>query len=84
MSKNEIGTPKKRVKRINTNDLRYKISNNKDKDILDNDIKNRNNNVIGKSNLFNQKIGYENEKIEKQKIEEFKNLLEQIVNDIEN
>ena len=84
--KNEIKTPKKRIKDVNTNnDLRYKISNNKNIDILDNDIKNKNNIIIGKPNLFNQKIGYvENEKIEKQKIEEFKNLLDQIVNDIEN
>ena len=83
--KKEIETPNKRNKNVITNDFRYKISNKKNIDILDNDIKNKNNNIIGKPNLFNQKIGYmQNEKIEKQKIEEFKNLIEQIVNDIEN
>lgn len=83
--KNEIENHSRKIKNINSHDFKYKFSDNKNKDNIDNDIKDRDSNFIYKpSNLFIKQIGFEqNEKMEKQKIEEFKNLLEQIVNDIE-
>ena len=83
--KNDIETQKTKIKKINSNGFRYKISDNKKTDTVNNDIKDNNYNIVGKSsNLFNKQIELvQNENIEKQKIEEFKNLLEQIVNEIE-
>ena len=66
--------------------FKYKITNNKKIDKIDNyTLKvNTNKKIFKSSNLLQKAIGLtQNARKEKQKIEEFKNLLEQIVNEIE-
>ena len=79
----DIDNQKRKIKKINSKDFnfKYKIIDNKNIDTIDNDIDNINVN----SNLLKKQIGIvEKERVEKKKIEEFKNLLEQIVKDIDN
>ena len=79
----DIDNQKRKIKKINSKDFifKYKIIDNKNIDTIDNDIDNINVN----SNLLKKQIGIvEEERVEKKKIEEFKNLLDQIVKDIDN
>ena len=77
----------RKIKKINTNTFKYKTKDNNKifkADITSKDNV-RNKIIFKSSNLLQKKIGLtQNERIENQKIEEFKILLNQIVNDINN
>ena len=80
-----VNSKKRKIKKIRSIALRHKLVDNKKLESIF-DGSNDNNNIINKtSDLLKKKKGIaEKERIEKQKIEEFKNLLDQIMNDIEN
>ena len=78
-----------KIKKINSIVFKNKLYDCKKIDTADKIMKNNDNNINNinskSSNLLQKQIGLvQKERIEKQKIEEFKSLLEQIVNDIEN
>ena len=77
----EIDNPRRKIIKINSKDFKYKIIDNKKLDTVGNDT----DNINKTSNLLKKQIRFvEKERDEKQKIEELKNLFEQIMNDIEN
>ena len=83
--KNESGerNSKRQIKRISSNIFMPKFSESKKKEKYD-IIRNENNIMNKPLKLVKKQINFsENEKFEKKKIEEFKNLLDQIVSDIE-
>ena len=74
----------RKIKKINSNYFKYKLSENKKLEISDKVIKD-NNNIIKSPSLLQKQIDLvQKENIEKQKIEELKNLFNQIVNEIDN
>jgi hypothetical protein len=83
--KNESGerNSKRQIKRISSNIFMPKFSESKKNEKFD-IIRNENNIKNKPLKLVKKQINFsENEKFEKKKIEEFKNLLDQIVSDIE-
>ena len=75
-----------KIKKLNCNDFRHKIIDLKKFDRVDNTVKDRTNKIIFKSsNLLHKQKGItQDDRKEIQKIQEFKNLLDQIVNEIDN
>ena len=73
---------KKKIKRINSNAFKYKFSENKKLESIGNNLES--NTITKYSNLIKTKVNLaQNEKIERQKINEFKNLLDKIVSNFE-
>ena len=82
-NESEERNSKRQIKKISSNIFIPKFSESKKNEKFDS-IRDENNIMNKPIKLVKKQINFsENEKFEKQKIEEFKNLLEQIVNDIE-
>ena len=82
-NESEERNSKRQIKKISSNIFIPKFSESKKNEKFDS-IRDQNNIVNKPIKLVKKQINFsENEKFEKQKIEEFKNLLERIVNDIE-
>ena len=82
-NESEDRNSKRQIKRISSNIFMPKFSESKKKEKYD-IIRNENNIMNKPLKLVKKQINFsENEKFEKKKIEEFKNLLDQIVSDIE-